>query len=45
MAVLLTCAVVASMAGLIVPPVLRIMTLDPKARMELKSVGAAFAPE
>jgi len=45
MAVLLVCAVVVSMAGLIVPPALRIMTLDRRARMELKSVGAAFAPE
>lgn len=45
MAALLTFAVIASMAGLIVPPVLRIMTLDRDGRMELKGAAVAFAPE
>jgi hypothetical protein len=45
MAALLTCAVVVSMAGLIVPPALKIMTLDRNGWMKLKRVGIAFAPE
>jgi hypothetical protein len=45
MAALLVLAVVASMAGLILPPLMKIMRLDRKARMELKPFGPAFAPE
>ncbi len=45
MTALLTFAVIASMAALIVPPVLKVLTLDREARMELKGNGIAFAPE
>ncbi|WP_239352994.1 hypothetical protein [Microvirga sp. ACRRW] len=45
MAAFLTCAVVASLAGLIMPPVLRILSLGRTQRMELKSFRSAFAPE
>ncbi len=45
MAAFLTCAVVVSMAGLIAPPVLKILSLGRKQRGELKSFKAAFAPE
>jgi len=45
MAAMLVCAVMASMAGLIVPPVLKIMRLDPQGRMALKPLRTAFAPD
>ena len=45
MATLLICAVVASLAGLIVPPAVRIMSLDREGRMELRRGVTAFAPE
>lgn len=45
MATLLICAVIASMAGLIIPPTFKIMSLDRNARMELRRGGTAFAPE
>ncbi|MEZ0170647.1 hypothetical protein AB8841_18655 [Microvirga sp. TS319] len=45
MATLLTCAVIASMAGLIVPPTFKIMSMDRNGRMELRGGRTAFAPE
>jgi hypothetical protein len=45
MAMILACAVIASMAGLILRPALMILRLDRGGRMDLKSVRPAFAPE
>jgi hypothetical protein len=45
MAAMLVCAVIASMAALIVPPALNLMTLDREGRMKLKRLKPAFAPE
>ncbi|HZH09754.1 MAG TPA: hypothetical protein VEZ24_05245 [Microvirga sp.] len=45
MATMLVCAVIASMAGLLLPPVLKIAALDRRDADDLKSSGPAFAPE
>lgn len=45
MAAMLVCAVIASMAGLLLPPVLKIAALDRRNAADLRPSGPAFAPE
>lgn len=45
MATILICAVIASMAGLLLPPMLKIATLKREDASDLRASGPAFAPE
>jgi len=45
MATMLIGAVIASMAGLLLPPVLKIATLDRRRAADLRATGPTFAPE